>query len=164
MAVPGCNSFTFSSRCARRFLVRTAVLGLCILGSAFIFPARAATIAWTNTSGGSWSIAANWSPHSVPGSSDDVFITSNGTYTVIMNVSPTISRFTLGGISGQQTLTNTRQTLTLSLPSVVNTNGILGMNAGTLSGLGSLSLNGQVNWNGAAVVPVLRLRCNPMRC
>jgi hypothetical protein len=121
-----------------------------MLGSAFIFPARAATIAWTNTSGGSWSIAANWSPNSVPVSTDDVFITSNGTYTVTMDVSPTISRLTLGGISGQQTLTNTSQTLTLSLPSVVNTNGILGMNAGTLSGLGSLSINGQVNWNGGS--------------
>src|ERR1035441_6364945 len=35
---------------------------------------------------------------------------------------------TLGGSSGLQTLTNTSKTLTLSLASVVNTNGILGMN------------------------------------
>jgi hypothetical protein len=123
---------------------------LTVLGMVAANAASAATISWTNTSGGSWSVAANWSPNSVPGTSDDVFITSNGTYTVIMNVSPTISRLTLGGISGQQTLTNTSQTLTLSLPSVVNTNGILGMNAGVLSGLGSLSINGQVHWNGGS--------------
>src|SRR5450759_2018766 len=135
---------------ARRFLMRTALLGLCLFGSAFIFPAGAAPITWTNTSGGSWNVAANWSPNSVPGASDDVFITSNGTYTVIMNVSPTISNLTLGGVSGQQTLTNTSQTLTLSLASVVNTNGVLGMNGGVLNGLGSLSINGQVHWNGGS--------------
>ena len=149
-AFRSCHYFSALLHYARRSLVRTALLGLCLFGSAFIFPAGAAPITWTNTSGGSWNVAANWSPNSVPGASDDVFITSNGTYTVTMDVSPTISRLTLGGISGQQTLTNTSQTLTLSLPSVVNTNGILGMNAGTLSGLGSLSINGQVHWNGGS--------------
>ena len=67
-----------------------------------------------------------------------------------MNVSPTLSSLTLGGASGLQTLTNTSQTLTLSHVSVVNTNGVLGMNAGVLNGLGSLSLNGQVHWNGGS--------------
>ena len=150
VAAPVCDRVAFLSLCARRSLVRTAVVGLCVLGSAFSFPARAATIAWTNTSGGSWSVAANWSPNSIPGSSDDVFITSSGTYTVIMNVSPTISSLTLGGASGLQTLTNTSQTLSLSLASMVNTNGVLGMNNGVLSGSGSLSINGQVYWNGGS--------------
>jgi hypothetical protein len=150
IAFPSCNCFSFLSLYARRSLVRTAVLGLCILASAFISPARAATIAWTNTSGGSWSVAANWSPNSVPVASSDVFVTNNGTYTVTMDVSPTISSLTLGGISGQQTLTNTSKTLTLSLASVVNTNGVLGMSAGVLSGSGSLSINGQVHWNGGS--------------
>ena len=123
-------------------------MGLCILGAAFTFPAGAAPITWTNTSGGSWSAAINWSPNSVPGSSDDAFITNNGTYTVTMDVNPTIASLTLGGSSGLQTLTNTSKTLTLSLASVVNTNGILGMNNGALSGLGPLNIMGQVHWNG----------------
>jgi hypothetical protein len=44
--------------------------------------ARATTIIWINTAGGDWSVANNWNPHSVPGSSDDAYITNNGTYGV----------------------------------------------------------------------------------
>src|ERR1017187_9318647 len=126
----------------------TTLLVLYILGSAFIFPALSAPITWTNTSGGLWSVAANWSPNSVPVASSDVFITNNGTYTVTMDVSPTISSLNVGGISGQQTVTNFGKTVTLSLASVVNTNGVLGMASGILTGSGSLSINGQVHWNG----------------
>jgi len=121
---------------------------LSLFSAAFIMPARATTIAWTNTSGGSWNVAANWKPNLVPGVADDVLITSNGTYTVIMTVSPSISSLTLGGASGQQTLTNTSQTLTLAHASVVNANGVLGMNGGIVNGAGALALNGLLQWNG----------------
>ena len=144
------NCFNFLSLYARRSFMRTTLLGLCILGSAFIFPALSAPITWTNTSGGLWSVAANWSPNSVPVASSDVFITNNGTYTVTMDVSPTISSLNVGGISGQQTVTNFGKTVTLSLASVVNTNGVLGMASGILTGSGSLSINGQVHWNGGS--------------
>lgn len=35
------------------------------------FVADAATINWTNTAAGNWSVAANWSPNQVPASSDN---------------------------------------------------------------------------------------------
>ncbi len=143
-------TFGFLFYHTRRSLVWAAVRGLCIFAAIFVFHAAAAPITWTNTSGGSWNVAANWNPNSVPGSSDDVFITNNGTYTVVLNVSPTISSLTLGGTSGLQTLTNTSQTITLSQASMVNTNGVLGLNGGVLAGAGSLSINGQVHWNGGS--------------
>jgi hypothetical protein len=134
----------------RQSLVLTVALSVGIIETAFIFPAGAASIAWTNTSGGSWSVAANWSSHNVPNTFDDVSITSAGTYTVIMDVSPSISSLTLGGASGTQTLTNFGQNLTVSHASVVNANGVLGMNGGSVNGAGSLTVNGLVQWNGGA--------------
>jgi hypothetical protein len=70
---------------------------------AFLNGADAGTITWTNTSGGFWNNAANWSPNQVPGSADDAVIASNGTYTVTLNASATINSLALGGPSGQQT-------------------------------------------------------------
>ena len=46
----------------------------------------AATITWTNTSGGNWSVTNNWSPHQVPTNTDNVLITKPGTYTVALDV------------------------------------------------------------------------------
>ena len=40
---------------------------------------NAATILWTNTAGGNWNAAANWSPNSVPGLSDTAVITRSAT-------------------------------------------------------------------------------------
>jgi hypothetical protein len=65
--------------------------------------AHATTIIWTNTAGGDWSVAANWSPNQVPGSSDSALITNNGTYTLTME-NLTVGNVTLGGGSGQQIL------------------------------------------------------------
>src|SRR5947209_8443633 len=45
---------------------------------------RANNISWTNTAGGNWSVAANWSPNVVPSFSDNVFITNSGTYAVTL--------------------------------------------------------------------------------
>jgi hypothetical protein len=42
---------------------------------------RSATITWTNTSGGNWSVANNWSPNQVPTNADVVLITTPGTCT-----------------------------------------------------------------------------------
>ena len=49
--------------------------------------AHSANITWTNTSGGKWSVAANWSPNQVPGTNDSALITQLGTYTVVFDVS-----------------------------------------------------------------------------
>ena len=38
------------------------------------FPASSATITWTNTAAGDWSVAANWYPNQVPRPADTVVI------------------------------------------------------------------------------------------
>src|SRR5580700_8122310 len=77
---------------------------LCGLLLALACPAcRGATITWTNTSGGNWSAATNWSPNQVPGSSDTPVITSSGTYTVNLDINATVAGMILGGSSGTQT-------------------------------------------------------------
>src|ERR1039457_7308146 len=58
--------------------ITVTVLALLAVGNL----APAATITWTNTSGGNWSVAANWSPNQVPTNTDSVLITAPGTYTV----------------------------------------------------------------------------------
>ena len=58
-------------------------LFIVVLGSHL---AHSATITWTNTSGGNWSVAANWSPNQVPTNTDNVLITTPGTYTVTLDV------------------------------------------------------------------------------
>ena len=75
--------------------------------------ANAATITWTNTSGGNWSVTNNWSPNQVPTNTDNVLITVPGTYTVNFDLissgyspSASITNLTLGaggGASGVQT-------------------------------------------------------------
>src|SRR5271165_4768211 len=69
------------------------------LGAVLIVAGRsapAATISWTNLSGGDWSAAANWDLNQVPGPSDSVVIAANGTYTVRLDVSATIASLALG--------------------------------------------------------------------
>ena len=78
---------------------------------------RSATITWTNTGGGIWSNTNNWAPHQLPTNTDNVFITTPGTYAVVVdsygaNVFVNITNLMLGaggGAAGVQTLyaTNT---------------------------------------------------------
>ena len=86
------------------------VLWLVVLtyGSSWL---RGADVYWTNTAGGNWGTAANWSTGILPSGSDNVFIISNGTYTVALNVDVTISSLILGASSGAQTLSASGRTL-----------------------------------------------------
>jgi hypothetical protein len=78
--------------------------------------APAATITWTNTSGGYWSDAANWSPNQVPTNTDNALITTPGTYTVALDVGSSyyttnVGNLTLGaggGAAGVQTFVVTK--------------------------------------------------------
>jgi hypothetical protein len=86
----------------------STVLALLAMASA----AHAATITWTNTSGGNWSDAANWSPNQVPTNTDTALISTPGTYTVNLDVPGVVTNLTLGaggGAGGVQTfvMTNT---------------------------------------------------------
>jgi hypothetical protein len=112
---------------------------------------RAATISWTNTSGGNWSVAANWNPHQVPGLFDNAVITVNGSYAVTLDTSPTINSLTLGGTSGQQTLTNNSFTLTLSSASTIGTNAVFALTGGAVKG--QLNCKGAFDWSGGQISP-----------
>ncbi|NOS70645.1 MAG: hypothetical protein HOP33_12035 [Verrucomicrobia bacterium] len=119
--------------------------------------APAAVITWTNTSGGLWSVATNWSPNTLPTAADDVVLTAVGDYTVTLDVHPTVASLTLGGSSGTQTLTNAGYNLTFNGASVIATNGVLGFGNGTLAGPGLLTVRGRClwgagNWLGAVLV------------
>ncbi len=67
------------------------------------FTSHALTHSWTNTLGGDWSVAANWLPHGVPLTDDDVLITSNGTYTVtILSNSVQVGNLTLAAAAARK--------------------------------------------------------------
>ena len=99
--------FLAASVCQRS---RRTIGGLVVLlaGMHLSGSVQAAQIVWTNTAGGYWNVATNWSPNQVPSSADDAVITASGTYTVTLNTSSTVNSLALGGTSGQQTLTNNR--------------------------------------------------------
>ena len=128
---------------------KTMLVAAC-LEAVLISTGSATTINWTNAAGGNWSVAANWSPNQVPGSSDDAVITNAGAYTVTLNTSPTVNTLTLGGGSGQQTLSlpAAGYTLTLNNASVVNPGGILALGGGVLYDKGGMNVGGEIYWTG----------------
>jgi hypothetical protein len=65
---------------------------------------HASTLMWTNTAGGSWGEPLNWSPHKEPAAADDVFISTDGTYTVTIDSGASANNVTLGAANGTQTL------------------------------------------------------------
>jgi hypothetical protein len=64
----------------------------------------AATNNWINPGGGLWNNSDNWSTGAVPRSTDDVFITLTGTYTVALTGVANVASLTVGGGTGAQTL------------------------------------------------------------
>ncbi|HUP61678.1 MAG TPA: hypothetical protein VNA69_14805 [Thermoanaerobaculia bacterium] len=129
------------AKCAVVFLLTIAVAPL----------AHAATVEWTNTSGGNWNVGSNWSTGTVPTSADDVVITSAGTYTVTLNVTATVNSLTIGGATGTQTLSIPSQTLTVTASANINPNGVLSMSGGTLAPNGAMTIDGIFNWTGGTV-------------
>src|SRR5262249_50022263 len=107
----------------------------------------AATITWTNTDGGFWSDAVNWSPNQVPTAGDSAVITAPGTYAVNSPGSVEVGSFTLGGARGEQTL-SLAVILSNVTACVVNANGILSVTGGTVQGPGLVTVNGQLVWSG----------------
>ncbi len=112
---------------------------------------QAATIVWTNTSGGSFGTAANWSPNSVPGGSDVAVITNAGTYTVTLNVSANVAGFILGGDSGTQTFQQNSQPFALSGEGEVRARGVFNLTGGTFSGVGTNVVTGIFNWSAGTI-------------
>jgi hypothetical protein len=92
-------------------LAVAAAIALSLLALATLAPTSAHASecgnSWTNTAGGSWFTAGNWSKGTVPTAEEDVCITAEGTYTVTMtqtSATVTVASLTIGGTSGTQTL------------------------------------------------------------
>ena len=97
------------------------------------FSTHAATITWTNTAGGNWSVTNNWSPNQVPGVSDTALITNSGTYTVTVTTVVGVSNVFLGSSSGTQTLTLSSGSLNATNISTQTTNGAISLAGGTIA-------------------------------
>ncbi|MSU61580.1 MAG: hypothetical protein EXS31_04145 [Pedosphaera sp.] len=140
----------------------SALLAILVVG-----PGRAGAddIAWTNKSGGDWSVANNWSPNKIPGPGDTALITSDGTYTVTVNANTAVTSMVLGGPLGKQSLVIKSQPLTVTGPMTVGANGtlqiegnvfaptktlvcagVLRIISGTLAGAGLITINGELEW------------------
>ena len=113
--------------------------------------ASAAEIVWTNTAGGNWNVAANWSPNQLPGANDTVIITNAGTYAVTLNTSPTIAGLVIGGASGMQTLSQAANTLTLQGSGRIGPNGRYSFSGGTFTGSNAVNIAGALAWSGGTV-------------
>jgi hypothetical protein len=122
-------------------------------------PAQAASYTWTNTAGGNWNVAANWSPNGVPGGTDSAAITVTGGYTVTINDTESAGTLTLGASSGDgtvQTLNVSASTFTMNNASTGTAQGTLSVTGGTLAGTGALAIAGPLNWTGGAISSVVQ--------
>ena len=113
----------------------------------------AADITWTNAAGGDWSNSANWNSGAgpVPGPGDVAHITTNGTYTVNLDVDATVAGLELGAANGIQTLSVIKNTLILNGPATIGTQGVLTIVHDTLGGTGSLTNQGSIVLTGITV-------------
>ncbi|MBI5383580.1 MAG: hypothetical protein HZA90_02725 [Verrucomicrobia bacterium] len=111
-------------------------------------PSSAATYQWTNTLGGDWSFAANWSPHGIPGPNDAASITTSGTYTVTSLNNATFAALALGGESGTQTLV-CGASVTAEIAGTVAATGVLLVTNAGLRGSLTIEPGGQLQLTGA---------------
>ena len=119
-------------------------------------PPGVARYVWTNAAGGKWSVAANWSPNHVPGANDAAYITTNGNYTVTVDVAASVTNLTLGASSGTQALNLSSGAFTLGGPGSGNGQAVVSISGGTLAGSGMLTLAGPLNWIGGTIKSVVQ--------
>jgi len=138
-------------------------------------PTHAANNIFTNTAGGSWEDANNWTGGS-PDSTDFILITNNGTYTVLLNNTTadtdpggasswlTISNLNLGNLTGLPTLlldfTNTAKALTVGVPGsgILNVAHTTGTRGDLVLSNGTLIVKNNFNiGEGAASLGTLRV-------
>jgi hypothetical protein len=110
----------------------------------------AASITWTNSSGGNWNVADNWSPNQVPGAADTALINTPGTYVVNVNASADVASLTVGGAAGAQTLQVNNTSLTATKAAI----------NGTLTVTNSV-LYGAITVNSGAVLDVFNGTLEP---
>ena len=112
--------------------------------------AEATTFTWRTALTGSWTVATNWLPNGVPGSSDVAVITTAGTYEVNINGNVNVNAINLGS---NARLRVNGVTLTTTTGIAVGASSTLELNSATLNG-GGVSLNGQLSSTGTSNVNV----------
>ncbi|MGH7994634.1 MAG: hypothetical protein ACREDQ_14020, partial [Limisphaerales bacterium] len=105
---------------------------------------------WTNTAGGDFNVAANWSPNGVPGVNDGAIIANIGNFTVHLNTSAAIAGLTLGGSTlmyGRQTLsiTNPAAIFTVGGDMLIDRSGVLSFSGSAISCPSNSTVNGIFN-------------------
>ncbi len=136
---------------------RTVLFGLFVglLGLGFLAPSAAfsATVSWLGPVSGDWSDGTKWSGGLAPAAGDTVAITvGGGTYTVTVDVDPTVARIVLGGAGGTQVLSSNGQTLSVATGIVINADGRLDLSNASILGTGSLDNAGTLRLLGSASV------------
>ena len=145
------------SRSGTLTILKTKALGRACCGFTLFaalcvpMPMWAADVVWTNSSGGNWSSAANWSSGTVPGPSDNALITSVGNYTVTLDVDASVASLTLGGATGTQSFSIPSHTLTLQSTSSIGANGVIALIGGILAGVGPITNRGAFNIDNATI-------------
>jgi hypothetical protein len=114
--------------------------------------ARPTTFNWTNTLGGDWFLAQNWTPNVVPGAADTANITQPGTYTVtIATGAVSVLALNLGGPSGVQTLIQGSPSAGNALciiNAIIANNGLLVVTNGGIHGSVTIQSGGQLQLGG----------------
>ncbi len=103
-------------------------------------------VIWTNTAGGNWTTAANWSPHRVPGEKDIAVIAAPGNYTVNLDYNAACSMLLLGGAPGTQSLDWSYGGFAGYL--YVEPNAVVNLTGSSLSLGGTIKNHGRLIWSG----------------
>jgi hypothetical protein len=107
--------------------------------------ASAAGVYWNNPAGGLWSDPANWAPSVVPGSTDDVYITLDGQYSVTIDSTATsVHSLTLGGEVEIQTLLANDKTIDLGTGAVIEAHGAVHWTSCGVTSTGTIDNHGTV--------------------
>ena len=72
-------------------ILRSARIGVFVFLVLLALPASAITITWTNTAGGDWAAATNWSPNQVPVAADVAVINGSATYAIVVTGNRSVS-------------------------------------------------------------------------
>jgi len=145
-----------------RVVGRGLIYLLGITCAAHLMTAAAADIWWTNTSGGNWNVAANWSPNQVPGTLDNAFVTGSS-YTVSVTDTEAAGNLIINGATANFTGSASMSVNTLVLSSgAVNFNNsganaaaVVNLSAGTLGGTSLVMVSGPLNWTEGTILGVV---------
>ncbi|MBK8848306.1 MAG: hypothetical protein IPO27_17915 [Bacteroidetes bacterium] len=115
-------------------MMKQKILLMMMLVMGYGLTSKGANVNWTNASGGSWSVGANWSNGSGPGAGDTAVITLAGTYTVTVDMNITCQKMLIGGASGLQTFSVANYyTIAMSKGMQVNARGVLDLQYATIN-------------------------------